>query len=115
MNPEYIIAGFVAICALIGVIYNELKKRIDGIEQGINCKVDRETCDLKLAGINKDVLHLHELIALSNDQNSKEHSELTAMQKDIHKGLENTGKQLNEITKCLVLLSEKIPCKANEV
>lgn len=114
IDSNYTVGGFIAVCALVGLIYRNQEAKIADLKNEIDCKISSETCDLKIAALNKDIEHLHDLIALSNSQNAKDHSDLTVIQEKIQDGQKEASKQLSEITKCLALLSERIPCVADK-
>ena len=114
MDDLYIMGGsFTVVVALIALIYKKQEDKISELKTGLNHKISIQTCDLKLKTIDNEIAHLEVLIALSNTQNSKEHGEMAEFQKDSQVGQKSVLKELGEISKCLALLSEQIPCKTN--
>ncbi len=137
-----LVLGFTATAGLIGVVWGMLRskiesgdkvladkiensfeettkcekvlhKRIDKVENGLNCKVSISGCDKTQRLVEAEIVHTKEMIESFASQQAKDHGALIKTLDILGKKQDATNETMGEMAVCLALLSEKIPCPSS--
>ena len=101
-----------ALMALASALWWQLNNRIKRIEDG---KVDQSHCNIREQLAGEKFHGIEQRILDISDANKNDHNFLKEGMTSVQKDIRLSNRELAEITKCLALLSERIPCNPEAV